>query len=763
MIFVDIYGQNSANSTMDYSRNIESYSMSNPDVYNFEKYSLSQSDYYTGKVDVSIPIYTIKTGGIVYPISLGYNTGGIKVDQLASDVGLGWTLNRSIITRTINQANDFDNTGSLEFQSDYNTYSNDDKSYDLLFHSNNRNKMGYFLQKQINHQMTYDNVIDLLPDTYHFYSNDYSTNFFFNDVNNPIEINPKGTKIETTIGKVRIDTRKGNFDRINIWHSGYNLITQDFSSITITTNEGIQYLFSDCDYSYSQPLSIPLILDYDPNSQVPRTANLLDSPAQVSAWHITKIVDLNTGKKIDFIYDTTSSNPNHSTPLSPAFNKELSQRSYGLSMSNSVLVQTDPSSYFYNMREGFANVNVVKKRLKTIVFDEGEIQFNYNNIGVSGLATIIRNDIYNADCVTQIYLKDKNLNTVKTYNFNYGYFTSNYNVGEFNPDGYQNTYRYNRLKLLSFGETGKPNYNFLYDETIKLTPVNSFSIDFLGYYNNSIDLPNFGSVANIIPTMYYYRDQFEKSLLPFPIPNKVVTSVIPGYFNRQANNYAKSWSLTKIELPTNGTKEFIYESNDFEEFGENITGGGIRIKQQKTNDDFGNTRTIDYFYTKDNGKSSGSLSTIPFFGFPTGFIYNTSAGNCEISYPVNGQSPATITLPSSGEFVWQLYDRSNLNADITSGSYVGYSKVRESEVGNGSKTYRFTSNEIADYKNVIYRVPPEFLNPSFSSLYHFDLCYYSRESGDYYNGFITETIPYSSSLANLAISLLIIHIKEVNF
>jgi len=160
LIFVDSYAQDSANSTMDYSRNIESHTMSNPDVYNFEKYSLNQTNYYTGKVDVSIPIYTIKTGGIEYPISLGYNTGGIKVDQLASDVGLGWSLNRSVITRTINQGNDFDNTGSLEFQSDYATYSNDDKSYDLLYHSKNRNKIGYFLQKQINHQMTHDNVID---------------------------------------------------------------------------------------------------------------------------------------------------------------------------------------------------------------------------------------------------------------------------------------------------------------------------------------------------------------------------------------------------------------------------------------------------------------------------------------------------------------------------------------------------------------------------------------------------------------------------
>ena len=46
-----------------------------------------------GKVNIGVPIYSINTGKQELPISLNYNSGGIKLNDLASWVGLGWTLN----------------------------------------------------------------------------------------------------------------------------------------------------------------------------------------------------------------------------------------------------------------------------------------------------------------------------------------------------------------------------------------------------------------------------------------------------------------------------------------------------------------------------------------------------------------------------------------------------------------------------------------------------------------------------------------------
>lgn len=57
---------------------------------------------YTGAVQYGIPIYTFKTRHLEIPISLNYSSSGLKVDQIASWVGLGWSLNAGgVITRTV--------------------------------------------------------------------------------------------------------------------------------------------------------------------------------------------------------------------------------------------------------------------------------------------------------------------------------------------------------------------------------------------------------------------------------------------------------------------------------------------------------------------------------------------------------------------------------------------------------------------------------------------------------------------------------------
>lgn len=57
---------------------------------------------YTGTPNVSIPIHTFQGKHLSVPIGLSYHASGIKVDEIASSVGLGWALNAGgVITRTI--------------------------------------------------------------------------------------------------------------------------------------------------------------------------------------------------------------------------------------------------------------------------------------------------------------------------------------------------------------------------------------------------------------------------------------------------------------------------------------------------------------------------------------------------------------------------------------------------------------------------------------------------------------------------------------
>lgn len=63
-----------------------------PEIAAFAKYVDIPVSYATGVPDISIPLYTIKNVQLEIPISLSYNASGIKVEEAATWVGLGWTL-----------------------------------------------------------------------------------------------------------------------------------------------------------------------------------------------------------------------------------------------------------------------------------------------------------------------------------------------------------------------------------------------------------------------------------------------------------------------------------------------------------------------------------------------------------------------------------------------------------------------------------------------------------------------------------------------
>lgn len=80
-----------------------------PEAAALGKYGEIPVSYYTGIPAVNIPLYKI-TSGFPLPVelSLSYNTNGIKVEEEASMVGLGWTLNYGgTITRSVRNVDDF--------------------------------------------------------------------------------------------------------------------------------------------------------------------------------------------------------------------------------------------------------------------------------------------------------------------------------------------------------------------------------------------------------------------------------------------------------------------------------------------------------------------------------------------------------------------------------------------------------------------------------------------------------------------------------
>lgn len=69
---------------------------------------------YAGLVNVSIPVYEIKSGSLSLPITLRYHTSGNKVTDIASWAGLGWSLDAGgMISRKVNGNIDESSNGYL--------------------------------------------------------------------------------------------------------------------------------------------------------------------------------------------------------------------------------------------------------------------------------------------------------------------------------------------------------------------------------------------------------------------------------------------------------------------------------------------------------------------------------------------------------------------------------------------------------------------------------------------------------------------------
>lgn len=63
-----------------------------PNVAGLGKYGDYQVNHFTGIPDISIPIFEAKSGSLSVPITLSYHASGVKPTDVASWVGMGWSL-----------------------------------------------------------------------------------------------------------------------------------------------------------------------------------------------------------------------------------------------------------------------------------------------------------------------------------------------------------------------------------------------------------------------------------------------------------------------------------------------------------------------------------------------------------------------------------------------------------------------------------------------------------------------------------------------
>ena len=681
IIMILFFNRLTAQQTNDYdyfdnvlNRNMNIVDTSVPDVKGLQRYNLSSAQEYSGKINISIPIFNIKAGNISYPISINYNSGGIKIADEASRVGLGWSLSNSFIVRKIMDGHDWDESGKTESETVQAVNDCGGQCFDLNSSVNKR--LGYFKYKSTNAKLHRKLAkIDLLPDIYNVYIPSGNSSFYFETHSNPIELTTNEIKISSTTNTINFIVN-GTYGSAG--HT--TLPSKDFFSFQIKDNNGIIYDFNDYDVASH--------LTYAPLSDAG-----LNVP-NVSTWHITKMTDPSTSAVIDFEYEDVIS------ALTKVEKKHLIRRATTRSLKPTSIYQgifryttfqngnSVPLVHDFehdpNFGAGAKKVIMTNyteyykiKRLKKIIFPEGYLTFHYN---------FQRQDnSYDNKALSQIKLFDYNHKLIKEFSLVYNYFECNSLEGVGTDP-----YNCKRLKLSSIQESGYPPYKFEYIEDIGLPRKNSRAFDFLGYYNGQHSAYFESNGPNYtIPTLYYYPNKGAWSVLPFEFNHEdhYVIKDDENYSNlnrKSSFNHTKQATLRQISFPSGGYEKFEYELNNFKVFREDVEGGGLRIKKQIINDNKGNETFINYRYINDEiNQSSGQLIRPPMFGFPQGTLFYSYY---ELNPYDQEDPPGEIITDYQGLPNWDyskiynyffITDNNLMDIDINNSSYVGYKQVNK--------------------------------------------------------------------------------------
>ncbi|MRG44179.1 hypothetical protein GFS24_03590 [Chitinophaga sp. SYP-B3965] len=231
-----------------------------PDAASLGKYGGINPGLSSGSVNFNIPFFEYECGNVKLPISLSYTSTGFKVDEIASRVGMGWSLNAGgVITRTV--------YGSVDERAmRIAPPAGLPENREMLEFMNTLAGEGGPLEGG---QGPYGTV-DGQPDIFNFNFNGYSGRFILDSNRNVYEKKP----ILLTHANLKIEQAKFS-------NAGYRF--------KIITGDGMQYFFDSGDFTASYSSSLHPQCGYAYDQDVP------------TAWYLDKIVTP-TNDSITFTY-----------------------------------------------------------------------------------------------------------------------------------------------------------------------------------------------------------------------------------------------------------------------------------------------------------------------------------------------------------------------------------------------------------------------------------------------------------------------------
>ena len=237
-----------------YSQNVNQPQLipPSPNAQTFLKYGEYPVSNYTGVPDISVPIYTIKLKDLTIPIRLSYNASGIRVEEEASRVGLGWILDAGgVISQTIKgRHNDFNGTvyfnknngnklkdlHGLDNITEYTVYGGKDFTESTFSLPDGLSLTDVKYGICDSHTMC--GIIEMAPDIFNYNFQGYSGKFIFGRDGNIVKEKTDNIKIIPTINQ-------------------QTLLPTCLESFEIITPDGTKYYFNQTEKSYiGQFLSI---------------------------------------------------------------------------------------------------------------------------------------------------------------------------------------------------------------------------------------------------------------------------------------------------------------------------------------------------------------------------------------------------------------------------------------------------------------------------------------------------------------------------
>lgn len=404
--------------------NLSNITPSTPEVSALGKYVDIPVGYSTGAPQISVPFHTLQAAAVSVPVGISYNASGIRVEEAATSVGLGWMLNTGAsLSRVVHGLPDDDGNGYM--------YTTNKVRYILSLSTTSSEYIN------IHTNLIPNGLLDVEPDMYIFSVPGYSGKFYYDQDSSRFILSPyQHIKIEYSV-------------------SGLN------TGFILTLPDGVKCYFgisedgSRTSYEYMNDQQIT----YHATSGSSQASNY-NATAHTSAWSVLDIVSpLN--KAVRFYYTVMQAKN---------FGRAGEVTNYRGTSGCDAATNSINASFFEQL--------YYKPVIQSIADERGSVEFIY--------ASQVRQDVaMNEKALDSVIVKNSEQQRITTYSLQYEYTTSSDSTELVGLLAFTHIAR-KRLMLKAVkqanGGASMPAYEFSYNP-LPLPDRLSSSQDYWGYYN----------------------------------------------------------------------------------------------------------------------------------------------------------------------------------------------------------------------------------------------------------------------------------------